>query len=108
MKAWEPEEDDVILDSHEELGPKWKEIVKRLPGRTVSSVRNRWQRLEKGRKLREDGTELKNRCHQCGEPKRGHICAARTVGEVAEGEDLHKQAAALTELSAMAMKSVTE
>ena len=87
MKAWEPEEDDIILSSRAALGPKWTTnapkwaaIAKRLPGRTVSSVRNRWQRLEKGRKLREDGTELKNRCHQCGEPKRGHICRAKARG----------------------------
>ena len=46
----------------------------------VSSVRNRWQRIEKGRKLREDGTELKNRCHACGQPKRGHICTAKVRG----------------------------
>lgn len=46
----------------------------------VSSVRNRWQRIEKGRKLREDGTELKNRCHACGQPKRGHICSAKLNG----------------------------
>ena len=48
-----------------------------LCGRTVSSVRNRWQRIEKGRKLREDGVEMKNRCHACGQPKRGHICTAK-------------------------------
>ena len=36
--------------------------------------------MEEGRKLREDGTELKNRCHQCGEPKRGHICRAKARG----------------------------
>ena len=43
-------------------------------------MRNRWQRIEKGRKLREEGQELKNRCHACGEPKRGHICKARLRG----------------------------
>lgn len=46
----------------------------------VSSVRNRWQRIEKGRKLREQGQELKNRCHACGQPKRGHVCYAKMRG----------------------------
>ena len=64
----------------ESEGPKWKHIVKKLPGRTVSSVRNRWQRIEKGRKLREEGQEFKNRCHACGQPKRGHICTAKMRG----------------------------
>ena len=161
MKAWEPEEDHIIMEMHAAEGPKWKSIVKRLPGRTVrsrsaqrrspshhpyypspsrawrrrsqplaavvgrharpssvsagrepaayarvahgprssashrspigrpsarrpslqvSSVRNRWQRIEKGRKLREEGQELKNRCHACGQPKRGHICYAKMRG----------------------------
>ena len=35
MKAWDPEEDDIILTMHSQIGPKWKEIVQRLPGRTV-------------------------------------------------------------------------
>jgi hypothetical protein len=46
------------------------------------------------------------RCRRCGEPKRGHICAARTTGDQPEGEDLHMKAAALTELSAHAMSTV--
>ena len=58
MKAWSPEEDTLIIAMHESEGPKWSKIVQRLPGRTVSSVRNRWQRIEKGRKLREAGVEL--------------------------------------------------
>lgn len=80
IQAWDPEEDHIIMEMHAAEGPKWKSIVKRLPGRTVSSVRNRWQRIEKGRKLREEGTELKNRCHACGQPKRGHICYAKMRG----------------------------
>ena len=28
-------------------------------------------------KLREAGKESKNRCQQCGKPKRGHVCLAR-------------------------------
>tara|TARA_B110001452_G_scaffold139879_1_gene116249 strand:+ start:1304 stop:2326 length:1023 start_codon:yes stop_codon:yes gene_type:complete len=77
MKAWDPEEDQIILEMLDTLGPKWSKIVQRLPGRTVSSVRNRWQRIDKGRKLRESGQQSKNRCQQCGKPKRGHVCMAR-------------------------------
>jgi len=80
MKAWAPEEDYIILEMHAQDGPKWSKIVQRLPGRTVSSVRNRWQRIEKGRKLREAGKESKNRCHACGQLKRGHVCTAKMRG----------------------------
>ena len=79
-QAWAPEEDHIILEMHKAEGPKWSKIVQRLPNRTVSSVRNRWQRIEKGRKLREDGVESKNRCHACGLPKRGHVCYAKMRG----------------------------
>lgn len=80
MQAWSPEEDTIILEMHTELGPSWSKIVQRLPGRTVSSVRNRWQRIEKGRKQREAGVPSKNRCHACGLPKRGHVCLAKLGG----------------------------
>ena len=80
MQAWSPEEDTIILDMHIELGPSWSNIVQRLPGRTVSSVRNRWQRIECGRKQREAGVPSKNRCHACGLPKRGHVCQAKLGG----------------------------
>lgn len=74
MKAWEPEEDRLIIELLGEIGPRWSKIVKALPGRTISSVRNRWQRIDKGQKMREEGAESKNRCQICGAPKRGHVC----------------------------------
>ena len=81
------------MEMLERLGPKWSKIVQRLPGRTVSSVRNRWQRIDKGRRLREAGHESKNRCQQCGKPKRGHVCMARLKNRGEGGE-----------LAAMALK----
>jgi hypothetical protein len=84
QKVWEPEEDKIILKNVQQEGPKWKQIVKALPGRTASSVRNRWQRIEKGHRLREEEVEYgveyrKYRCHVCGEPKRGHVCGVPHV-----------------------------
>ena len=74
MKAWEPEEDRLIIELLATIGPRWSKIVKALPGRTISSIRNRWQRIDKGLKMREEGHESKNRCNICGQPKRGHVC----------------------------------
>ncbi len=39
MKAWEPEEDHIIIEMVRRDGPKWTNIVKKLPGRTVRATR---------------------------------------------------------------------
>ena len=86
QQAWVYEEDEIIMDEVERDGPRWKLIVEKLPGRTATSVRKRWQRLQMGRKLHEawhfepdaEDPELKRRCRMCGKPKLGHICPAKT------------------------------
>lgn len=45
--AWSADEDRIIVEGVQRLGCKWREIAKFLPGRTDSSIRNRWMRLQK-------------------------------------------------------------
>jgi len=68
----------MLLRLIETSGKRWKLIAEALGNsnpRTPAMVRNRYLRIERGRWLTEQGMS-KNRCGQCGQLKRGHVCQA--------------------------------
>eukprot|EP00967_Tisochrysis_lutea_P030456 scaffold35772_cov44-Tisochrysis_lutea.AAC.2 len=57
--------------------------------------------MEQAQSIRvQRGSEHGYRCRRCGQPKRGHICAANTQGDAPDGVTLRQKAAELSVLSA--------
>eukprot|EP01155_Anaeramoeba_flamelloides_P028140 Anaeramoba_flamelloidesa831940_24.p1 GENE.a831940_24~~a831940_24.p1 ORF type:complete len:218 (-),score=43.61 a831940_24:39-692(-) len=39
---WTKEEDEILIQKHKELGNKWSQIKRLLPGRSDNMIKNRW------------------------------------------------------------------
>ncbi|KAK8564079.1 hypothetical protein V6N13_005713 [Hibiscus sabdariffa] len=61
-EPWSEEEEMILIAAHREMGNKWVEMVKKLPGRTENTIKNHWnttkRKQETSRKAK-DGTTIK-------------------------------------------------
>ena len=74
-QAFTPVEDVVLLRAIVQHGREWVKVTKFFNShesvnspRTMSSLRNRWQRIDRG------SADANNACTMCQQPKMGHIC----------------------------------
>jgi hypothetical protein len=50
MRPWTPDEDRLIWDKVDEIGPKWTKIAALLPGRSSYQAKARWLLLFRGQR----------------------------------------------------------
>ena len=75
-RRWLPDEDALLLKTQEEIGNRWCEIAKLLPGRPENAVKNRWNSLMNRRRNANGGGSSRQRGggqrrRRKGESKRG-------------------------------------
>jgi len=91
---WSLAENGILLERVKENcdsrgRPRWAYVAKGLPGRTAQEARCRYRRITDARVRRERGERFRNKCHACGQPRRGHVCpGVKSTRDAASSQDI--------------------
>jgi hypothetical protein len=82
---WTPEEDQRLMELHEEFGNHWSKIAMHMPTRADNMIKNRWYSTI-AKKTKEEIAEAAQTYHQSPEAP-GHTLFGESPGETGRSDD---------------------